>query len=282
MAGGIWDSLTMSALLVWPGVVLGCALLNMLISWTFSWSELVLDYFIGVLIGMFFFFGTHGDVSAAEHLFLTVSHGVFGLLAWMGVDALADPKTFFLVSASAMAGATVLSAALDHGAVAAGASAGGVVLSIIMLPLKLSFALFTTLVGLVIMLVGVIYRAATSSGSAPSGAGGAWFALIGGTLFFAWGMSSEHATTFGWVVNVFRGKIANVMKHELYHTRQYIYMHDWLGVFYFTFAALWGLVSAKIHADAKGSAFDSQYAFRGSADGGVEVGNPIEIAAYRL
>ena len=103
-----------------------------------------------------------------------------------------------------------------------------------------------------------------------------------GALFFGWGRSGRHATTFGWVVNAFKGDIAGVVKHELYHTRQYIYMHDWLGIFYFTYGAVWGLMSAMIEANSKKTAFDAAYAFRGKASGGEEVGNPIEIAAYRL
>jgi hypothetical protein len=137
--------------------------------------------------------------------------------------------------------------------------------------------MITTIVGLLIMIIGLIARAAKSSDN-----GDKWFVFTGGALFLGWGSTGEYATTFGGVVNVFEGKIAKVIKHELYHTRQYIYMHDWLGVFYFTFAALWGVISAKIHADNKGVPFDGWLAFRAEVNGASEVGNPIEAAAYRL
>ena len=273
----MWDNVALMGLLVWPAVVLGCALGNMLISWTFSWSELVMDYFVGLFIGIFFVAGTEADAGALTSFFLTASHGVFGLLKWWGVEALADPETLFWWSAGAMGAATVWSAALDHGAVAIGTGVGGAFYSILLLPVKLAFALFTTVVGLLIMIVGVIARAAKGG----TDNGDDWFALAGGALFMGWGNTGTHATTFGVAVNVFNGDIADVVEHELYHTRQYIYLHDWLGIFYFTFAALWGVISAKIHADSSGTSFDAALAFRAEVDGASEVGNPIEAAAYR-
>jgi len=275
----MWDNTALLVLLVWPGVVVGCALLNMLISWTFSWSELVVDYLIGIIIGASFVAGTDVDASGLANFFLTASHGLVGLLKWLGADSLADPETMFKWSAGLMAGATVYSAALDHGSVAIGHDTGAPFFSILLLPVKLTFAIFTTIVGLLIMVVGMIARGAKDEADDN---GDDWFAFIGGSLFFSWGNDGLHATTFGWVVNVFESTIADVMEHELYHSRQYIYQHDWLGVFYFTFGALWGLISSAIEGQSDGKSFDSSFAFRAEVDGGTEVGNPIEAAAYRL
>lgn len=61
-------------------------------------------------------------------------------------------------------------------------------------------------------------------------------------------------------------------KHELYHTRQYIYMSDWLIPFWLV-GAIWGAISG---ASAGEDAGRMATAAKG------HVGNPIEIAAYKL
>ena len=63
----MWDNVWLLAFLIWPAVIIGAALLNMLISWTFSWSELVMDYLIGAVIGVCFYFGMNGEVIWLEH-----------------------------------------------------------------------------------------------------------------------------------------------------------------------------------------------------------------------
>lgn len=263
----MWDSLALMAFVLWPAVVIVAALLNMLLAWTFSWSELVIDYLVGVLIGVCFHFGTVGEVSGIEHFFLMVSTGLFGLLKWVGVGALADPQTLFLVSAGSVVGATLLTGALDHATLALGTrmSVGGGFLSALTLPFKAPFALVTTAVGLVIGLIGVIVGLANRRGG---------FGFLGGVFYFEWGYPNIHATTFGAVVNVFAGRMSDVLGHELYHTRQYIYLHDWLGVFYFTVAGLWGLISAAIAKD-----FSTRYYY--AAHTSREFGNPIETVPYR-
>jgi len=55
------DNFAVLTFLFWPAVVLVCAGINMLITWTFSWSELVFDYFIGVALGACFYAGTRHD-----------------------------------------------------------------------------------------------------------------------------------------------------------------------------------------------------------------------------
>lgn len=263
----MWDNLALVTLVLWPAVILTAALLNMLFAWTFSWSELVIDYLVGVVSGLSFYFGTNGSVSGVEHFFLMVSTGLFGLLKWAGIAALADPQTLFLVSAGAVIGATLLTAALDHGALALGnqMSVGGGLLSALIFPLKLPFALVTSAVGLLLGIIGTIVGLANRKGG---------FGFLGGVLYFEWGLPGLHATTFGCVVNVFAGKMSSVLGHELYHSRQYIYLHDWLGVFYFTLAGLWGLLSA-----AAAKSFSARYFY--AAHTSREFGNPIESVPYR-
>ncbi|PKM44475.1 MAG: hypothetical protein CVV05_12085 [Gammaproteobacteria bacterium HGW-Gammaproteobacteria-1] len=266
----MWDNVALVALVLWPAVILIAALINMLFAMTFSWSELVIDYLIGVVIGVCFYFGTTGQVSGIEHFFLMLSTGLFGLLKWAGVDALADPQVLFLVAAGSVIGATLLTAALDYAALALGTtmSVGGGFLSAFIFLLKAPFAMVTTVVGLVIGLIGVIVGLVNGKGG---------FGFLGGVFYFEWGRGGPgdvHATTFGSVVNVFAGKMSSVMAHELYHSRQYIYLHDWLGVFYFTVAGLWGLISS---AAAKN--FSVYYFY--AADRAREYGNPIETVAYR-
>ena len=170
----------------------------------------------------------------------------------------------------------MLTAALDYGAVAigwnsgqTGEKTGNVFLSILIFCCKWCFALITSVVGLLIGLIGLIVRATRNN---PQGDG---FGFVGGAFWFEWGgnTADRHATTFGCIVNVFIGQISDVLGHELVHTRQYIYMHDWLGVFYFTIAAIWGLISYA----ASGAPFDILNSFR--ADPNREVGNPIEVVA---
>ncbi len=267
------DNIYLLMFLIWPGVVLAAALLNMLVSWTFSWQELVIDYLIGLAIGLCFYYGKAADASTAENLFLMVSTGVFGLLKWAGVEALQDPSTLFGWTASWMVGGTLVSTALDRGAVAIGRnmSIGGGFLSGLIFCIKIPFALITTSVGLVLGLIGLIVGKVNGKGG---------FGFLGGAFYFEWGTSGTSATTFSSIVNVWGGKMSDpvhsqhLLDHELYHTRQYIYMQDWLGVIYFTIAPLWGLISSA----ASSSSFNASRAF--SASG--EVGSPIEVAAYKL
>ena len=263
----MWDNVFLVAFVLWPGVVLVAALLNMLLVWTFSWSELVMDYLIGIVIGVSFHFGTVGEVSAIEHFFLMVSTGLPGLLKWGGVAALQEPQALFLVTAGAVVAATLITGALDRAVLAIGTrmSVGGGLLSLLILPFKLPFALITTAIGLLIGVIGLIVGLVNRKGK---------LGFLGGVPYVEWGLPGHHATTFGAMVNVFCGPTHSVLAHELYHTRQYIYLHDWLGVFYFTIAGLWGLISS-----AAGRSFDVSYFYRASRT--REIGNPIECVPYR-
>ena len=98
-------------------------------------------------------------------------------------------------------------------------------------------------------------------------AGGAFFAEFKPTA------SGFHATTLGFAINTWFGNTP--LQHELYHTRQYIYMGDWLTPFWVV-GMLWGVISAAI----SGTAISTSVAF--AADSSKEVGNPIEVAAYHM
>jgi hypothetical protein len=163
-------------------------------------------------------------------------------------------------------GATLWAAAWDYVSVALGAKLdwGPFFFSLVVAPVKMLFSLFTSAIGLLIWIAGLFW--------AIFGPGHCGFA--GGVLFteFGPGSGGYYATTVGFTVHTWQGNTP--FKHELYHTRQYIYMGDWLIPFW-VMGTLWGVISAaasSTHSVGADTAF--------GADG--DVGNPIEIAAYRL
>jgi len=257
------------SIVAWPGVILACALINMLFHWSFSWSELILDFLAGVVIGVCFYFGTAKDANAASHFFLVFSSGLFGLLHALGVKALEARDVLFGVSAAAIAGSVLLTSALDLATRKVGLrmSVGGGLLSIPTALLKLPFSFCTTAVGLLIFLAGLF----TSFVRRETRVG-----FLGGVPYVEWNSDvadSYWATTIGATFMVWKGTVDNVLKHELYHTRQYVYLHDWLIPFWLL-GGLWGLASARI---SEGSASFSDFS---GARGDKEVGNPLERAAY--
>jgi hypothetical protein len=259
------------AFVFWPCVVLLCAGINMLVSWTFSWSELVFDYLAGVLAGYLLFAGASPDAGAAATFFFVFSHGLFAWI-WAASEgfrhALGDPATFFWTLAGIRLGATLWAAALDYGSVALGArlAPGPFFYSFLVAPAKLPFALVTSAVGLAIWVAGLFWAI---FGSGKSGfAGGVFFTE------FSPGGGGHYATTLGCTVNTWYGDTP--FKHELYHTRQYIYLCDWLIPFW-CLGILWGFASAAISTKHEVS---TQLAF--GADKKDEVGNPLEVAAFRL
>ena len=100
MNGGVLDNVFFLTFLAWPGVILGCALLNMLLHWSFSWSELCIDYLVGIVVGLCFYFGTDKKAHEATQFFLVFSNGLPGLLHVLGVKALQHRDTLFAVSAT--------------------------------------------------------------------------------------------------------------------------------------------------------------------------------------
>ncbi len=216
------DNYFLLAFVLWPLVVLLAALLNMLIWWTFSWTELIMDYVVGFVIGAVVYAYISGTTSWPVALLLVMSQGLLGVLRLGGF--LADPVQFFWVSAGATLGATLLAAALDRGAVAAGKTMSfpRALLSLVILPFKAPFALLTSGVGLLIFLAGVVRSFFGDDGRVG---------FLAGMLYAEWDRSNtdgEWTTTIGCTTQSWKNKFEGVMEHELYHSRQYIYLHDWL------------------------------------------------------
>src|SRR6185436_11074580 len=74
----ILDNLYFQMFAAWPGILILCALFSMLCQWSFSWSELILDYLAGMLIGLFFFLGTEKKPHEAVQFFFIFSQGLPG------------------------------------------------------------------------------------------------------------------------------------------------------------------------------------------------------------
>lgn len=216
------DNYFLVALLYWPLALLIAAGLNMLIWWTFSWSELLMDYAIGVVIGTLFFVYTHGSTSWPVAGLLIMSHGLFGVLHVTG--SLADPGQFFWASAGATVGCSLIAAALDRAAVKAGKTMTfpRALLSLLIFFFKAPFSLVTSAVGLLIWLAGLI-RSFIGTGGAVG--------FLAGVLYAEWNntdTSGEWTTTVGFTVHSWKNTFDDVMEHELYHSRQCIYLHDWM------------------------------------------------------
>lgn len=276
------------AFAAWPGVLLGCALLNMLFQWSFSWSELILDYLAGALIGLLFFLGTAKDAGGAEQFFLVFSQGLWGLLHVLDVQAFQERDVLFAISAGTLGGGVLLAGALDRASLAIGSEmgVGNGLLSILIAFLKLPFSLFTTAVGTLLFLAGLVWYLickAKEDARDPSTRDKAGIGHLGGVPYVEWSPKSSNgrATTLGATVMVWSGKAKDVVKHELYHTRQYMYLHDWLIPFWLL-GGLWGMISAAVANATKAPgdpAVDVFCAFT-AARHDKEVGNPLERAAY--
>lgn len=269
------DNVFIVTLLLWPLVVLVCAGINMLVSWTVSWTELVLNLLMGMVAGFFLWGGSQSDPHGAVTFFFVFSHG---LIAWIyaatdGFGGMAI-ESFIWLMAALRIGATLWSAAFDHLSVRIGSNAGwgSFIFSLVLAPAKLPFALITGGIGLLIWLAAAaksIYDRAKGKAdpATVSFAGGIFVAE------FAPGGHDYQATTLGFTSHAWLGDMP--FKHELYHTRQYIYYGDWLVPFWLL-GALWGLVARVIAGDKTLRVATHAYAAEG------EVGNPLEVAAYRL
>ncbi len=286
---------------VWPIVVVGCGLVNMLISWTFSWQEVVFDFLVGILAGALLWAGTQPDASGIEQFFLVFSHGLFGLV-WVGSEGFRESiggvGGFVLFMGIYRLACTAWAAAFDRLSVALGRrqTLGNGLFSIVPALVKMQFAWVTSGVGLLIWLVCVVWSLA-ARGRAPQtesvthgpGAGQTvnWMpprvGFMGGVLHsqFKPQADTDHAsvqdwtyfaTTVGFTVHTWKGNIPLI--HELYHTRQYVYMSDWMIPFWLLGMA-WGALSSVI----TGGSVPVSRAFQ-AAQG--EVGNPLEVAAYKL
>ena len=265
------DSLNQHVFLLWPAVVILSASLSMLTQWRFSWSELVMDYLAGMVLGFFFFLGTQSTAGFLAHAALVFSHGVWGLL--FVTSTIATRDDLFWIAAGATLGATLLSGLLDRAAVAIGNNVGGFFLSLlVLLPLKLPFALLTSTVGLAIFLVGLYRRTNEDKNTVPrTGIG-----LEGGLAYVEWDTAGPErdATTLGIGLPVWTGHVESAIEHELYHSRQYVMLRDWMIPTWIA-GGVWGLVSSWIDGSFSTDAFIS-------AKHDKEVGNPMERVGYQI
>jgi hypothetical protein len=288
MQHGVLENVYFLSFVAWPLILIGCALFSMMTQGSFSWSELVLDYLAGMLIGVFFYMGTEKKPQEVFQFFLIFSQGLPGVLHAAGVKSLQSRETLFLVSSVWMGGSVLLSALLDLATRKIGLymNVGGGLLSILIAGLKLPFSLCTTAVGYLFLLAGLVWLAiskAREDASNPDTQCRVSIGFLGGVPFVEWNNDdsdgSYRATTVGAMINVWKGKISSVLKHELYHTRQYMYFHDWMIPFWLV-GGLWGMISAAIaNAGAPEDTTDVMRSFH-TARADKEVGNPMERAAY--
>jgi hypothetical protein len=264
------DSLNQQVFLLWPAVVILSALLSMLTQWRFSWSELVMDYLAGMVIGLFFFLGTQSTAGFLAHSGLVFSHGLWGLL--FVTSTIATRDDLFWIAAGTTLGATLVAGLLDRAAVAIGNNLWGSLLSLVLLPLKLPFALVTSTVGLGFFVVGLYRRTNEDKNKVPrTGIG-----LNGGLVYVEWDASSAagNATTLGISLQVWTGPLARAIEHELYHSRQYVMLRDWMIPTWIV-GGIWGLISSAIDGSFSMEAFIS-------AKHDKEVGNPMERVPYQI
>jgi hypothetical protein len=73
------------------------------------------------------------------------------------------------------------------------------ILSFFIWILKAPFTMITPVVGLLVGVIGLIVRANNNN---------LCCGFLGGILYFEWGLSGTHVTTFGWIVNAFRGSMS--------------------------------------------------------------------------
>ncbi len=200
------------------------ALANMLIWMQFSYTELILDAFVGIGIGTCFWLFTNDDADNRAWWrtgLMVATQGIFGLL---GLTALFPSVGWlFWFSAGSTLGATILASLLDHAAISLGGTmitAGAVVLSVLLFLLKAPLGPISTVCGMLIWIAGLCHL-----GAAHTGAG-----FLGGVLYEEWDQAASpigvQATTVGATVHCWRLRFCQNMCHELNHSRQCIYMHD--------------------------------------------------------
>jgi len=261
------DNFFLCAFIFWPLVIVIAALLNMAVSMVFSWSELVLDSVVGIIVGTCFYFGTAKHLGGAAQFILVFSQGISGILHWAKVHSFDMRSSLFLVSSIWIIASTFLAAALDRAAVAIGKemSVGGGLFSILNWACKFPFALTTTAVGLLFFIVG-IFRSIGANGR---------IGFLAGVAYVEWDTTgSGSATTIGGTVQIWNGKFETLIEHELYHTRQCIYLHDWMIPMWLV-GGVWSLISSAIDGNVSFGCFKAARHDR-------ELGNPIECAPYRI
>lgn len=257
-------------LIFWPSVVVIAALLNMLISWTFSWSELIVCFLAGIVSGYFLTSGLHPEASAVSKVFLVLSHGLIGVLSWGDVGGLSNRDIFLYWNTGVLLATVPVCALLDRATLTIGKNMNfkGGLLSILILLLKAPFTLVTSSVSLVVFFI----------------LSGIWAALIGkhsrlgflgGAPYMEWNYkkAGSSAVTLGFTINTWYGNLSKIIGHELYHTRQYMIFRD-LFIPFWLLGGIWGWISAAISKEP----WKLSYFF--VAHPKKEIGNPLECAAY--
>src|SRR5687768_13389960 len=107
------NNIVFTILVIFPFAVVFSALVNMGLWKTFSWSELILDYAVGVLCGICLCYGTQTDAGFVSKLVLIMSTGLLGVLHLAEVGFVKEPTQLLMVSVGATVIATLLTAALD-------------------------------------------------------------------------------------------------------------------------------------------------------------------------
>ncbi len=261
------DNYFLCAFVFFPLVTIIAALLNMAIAAAFSWSELIIDFIGGVIIGSCFYVGTAKNAGAAAHFFLVFSQGVPGILYCAKVQALGTREALFLTGSMWMIAATFLSSVLDRGAVGIGKemSVGGGFFSILPWACKVPFSLVTTAVGMLLFVVG-IFRSFGKNGR---------IGFLAGVPYVEWSTpGTASATTIGTTVQIWTGEFKELIKHELFHSRQCIYLHDWM-IPLWVVGGIWGLVGSAIDGNTSFGCFKAAKHDR-------DLGNPLECAPYRI
>lgn len=84
------------AYFLWPVCVVICGILNMWINKGISWSELLFDYAVGIVIGVCFVEGTRETSTAITAFLLVMAQGMSGILHLSSVRGFSGFIFFFL------------------------------------------------------------------------------------------------------------------------------------------------------------------------------------------
>ncbi len=213
----------------------------MCFSAAYSYCEVAFSYIIGVVMGTFWFKVGLGNIEA-------FSLNGLALLAGMIIVA------------------TLWASILDRMAIHwANSFFKSMCLSILIAPAKLPFSPMTTLIGFCFWLKGVSTIKVNGKVGFKNGVLWSEYQPAG---------PGHAALTLGATIVSFRG--GTPFAHELYHTRQYIYLSDLLIPFWLL-GCIWGWISAWLSPSHR-----ANITLMMGADSRTEVGNPLEITAHRL
>lgn len=259
------ESLAWVCAVGWPLAVVAAAALNMALSRTFSSTELIFAAAAGAAAGGALYVGLGPDPGPAARGVMSLAHGV--PLALGSTAGLLDAPAAGLAAGLALlrVAATALAGWLDRRALARGPRWAGVGWGLPLAALRATMSPVTSTVGL------ALFGAAWLRSLSGRGRVG----RVGSVLVAEWNPDARcgSAVSLGSTVHGWAARAP--LPHELYHARQYLYLGDSL-VPLWLIGCGWGLASAK----ATGRRPCRRLAI--GADRCAEVGNPLEVAAYRL